>query len=144
LLQRLVEILDPNPDPDHGGGEDEPLLGRAGSRLTAWVPRTDSVHTQQPPHVTAVHNHCGDYNYTYGAFASSSRSTSFTKAPLVATSAVHHSSDEPSFFHWPVMEKVKKSKVGYWSSKLAVESEPGLTTAQLMLQFVFPSHHAEY
>ncbi|KAF2681804.1 hypothetical protein K458DRAFT_309189 [Lentithecium fluviatile CBS 122367] len=31
------------------------------------------------------------------------------------------------------MEKVKNSKVGYWSDKLAVESEPGLTTAQLML-----------
>jgi NCS1 family nucleobase:cation symporter-1 len=31
------------------------------------------------------------------------------------------------------MERVKKSKVGYWSSKLAVESEDGLTTAQLML-----------
>jgi NCS1 family nucleobase:cation symporter-1 len=31
------------------------------------------------------------------------------------------------------MEKVKNSKVGHWSEKLAVESEPNLTTAQLML-----------
>jgi NCS1 family nucleobase:cation symporter-1 len=31
------------------------------------------------------------------------------------------------------MERVKRSKVARWSSKLAVESEPNLTTAQLML-----------
>jgi len=31
------------------------------------------------------------------------------------------------------MEKLRKSKVGHWSNKLAVESEPGLTNAQLML-----------
>ncbi|KAF2873805.1 uracil permease [Massariosphaeria phaeospora] len=31
------------------------------------------------------------------------------------------------------MEKLRNSKVGYWSSKLAVESEDNLTTAQLML-----------
>ncbi|KAF2468868.1 uracil permease [Lindgomyces ingoldianus] len=31
------------------------------------------------------------------------------------------------------MEKVKDSKVAYYANKLAVESEPGLTTAQLML-----------
>lgn len=31
------------------------------------------------------------------------------------------------------MEKVKKSKAAHWANKLAVESEPGLTTAQLML-----------
>ncbi|KAF2646473.1 uracil permease-like protein [Massarina eburnea CBS 473.64] len=31
------------------------------------------------------------------------------------------------------MEKVKNSKVAHWSSKIAVESEPDLTTAQLML-----------
>lgn len=32
-----------------------------------------------------------------------------------------------------MMEKVKRSKVAHWANKLAVESEPGLTTAQLML-----------
>lgn len=31
------------------------------------------------------------------------------------------------------MEKLKRSKVAHWSNKLAVESEPNLTTAQLML-----------
>ncbi|KAI8932145.1 hypothetical protein NX059_011028 [Plenodomus lindquistii] len=31
------------------------------------------------------------------------------------------------------MEKFKGSKVARWSSKFALESEPGLTTAQLML-----------
>jgi len=34
------------------------------------------------------------------------------------------------------MEKLKASKIAHWSDKLAVESEPGLTTAQLMLQSV--------
>jgi NCS1 family nucleobase:cation symporter-1 len=31
------------------------------------------------------------------------------------------------------MEKVKSTKLAYWANKLAVESEPGLTNAQLML-----------
>jgi NCS1 family nucleobase:cation symporter-1 len=31
------------------------------------------------------------------------------------------------------MERIKRSKVAHWSNKLAVESEPNLTTAQLML-----------
>jgi NCS1 family nucleobase:cation symporter-1 len=31
------------------------------------------------------------------------------------------------------MQKVKSSKIAHWSSELAVESEPNLTTAQLML-----------
>ena len=31
------------------------------------------------------------------------------------------------------MEKFKESKAAYYANKLAVESEPGLTTAQLML-----------
>lgn len=31
------------------------------------------------------------------------------------------------------MEKVKDTKLAYWLDKLAVDSEPGLTNAQLML-----------
>lgn len=31
------------------------------------------------------------------------------------------------------MERVKRSKIAHWSNKLAVESEPNLTSAQLML-----------
>lgn len=31
------------------------------------------------------------------------------------------------------MEKLKQSKVRYYADKLAVEAEPGLTNAQLML-----------
>ena len=31
------------------------------------------------------------------------------------------------------MERLKRSKVAHWSSRFAVESEPNLTTAQLML-----------
>jgi len=31
------------------------------------------------------------------------------------------------------MERLKRSKIAHWSNKLAVESEPNLTSAQLML-----------
>jgi NCS1 family nucleobase:cation symporter-1 len=44
----------------------------------------------------------------------------------------YHSSDESYFFDH-IMEKVKSTKLAYWANKLAVESEPGLTNAQLML-----------
>jgi NCS1 family nucleobase:cation symporter-1 len=43
-----------------------------------------------------------------------------------------HSSDENSFFDF-MMETVKSTKLAHWVDKLAVESEPGLTNAQLML-----------
>ncbi|KAG4426511.1 hypothetical protein IFR04_000393 [Cadophora malorum] len=45
---------------------------------------------------------------------------------------VHHSSDESNFFDF-IMEKVRGTKVAYWADRVAVESEPGLTNAQLML-----------
>ncbi|CAG8980041.1 hypothetical protein HYALB_00009250 [Hymenoscyphus albidus] len=44
----------------------------------------------------------------------------------------YHSSDEPSFLD-AIMEKVKGNRLAYYFDKLAVESEPGLTNAQLML-----------
>ncbi|KAG9236402.1 permease for cytosine/purines, uracil, thiamine, allantoin-domain-containing protein [Amylocarpus encephaloides] len=43
-----------------------------------------------------------------------------------------HSSDEPDLVDF-IMEKVKNTKLAYYVDKLAVESEPGLTNAQLML-----------
>ncbi|KAK0104131.1 hypothetical protein ONS96_005227 [Cadophora gregata f. sp. sojae] len=45
---------------------------------------------------------------------------------------VLHSSDESNFFDF-IMEKVRGTKVAYWADRAAVESEPGLTNAQLML-----------
>ena len=45
---------------------------------------------------------------------------------------VYHSSDE-SFFFDIIMEKVKSTKIAHFVDKLAVESELGLTNAQLML-----------
>jgi hypothetical protein len=44
----------------------------------------------------------------------------------------YHSSDESHFFNF-LMEKVKETRLAHWVDKLAVESEPGLTNAQLML-----------
>ena len=43
-----------------------------------------------------------------------------------------HSSDESYYFDF-IMEKVKSTKIAHFVDKLAVESEPGLTNAQLML-----------
>lgn len=45
---------------------------------------------------------------------------------------LYHSSDE-SYFLDLIMEKVKATKFAHFVDKLAVESEPGLTNAQLML-----------
>lgn len=45
---------------------------------------------------------------------------------------IFHSSDEPHFFDF-IMEKVKSTKFAHFVNKLAVESEPGLTNSQLML-----------
>ncbi len=43
-----------------------------------------------------------------------------------------HSSDVSCFFN-NIMEKVKPTRFAHFMSKLAVDSEPGLTNAQLML-----------
>lgn len=45
---------------------------------------------------------------------------------------IYHSSDESYFFDF-IMEKVKSTKFAHFVDRLAVESEPGLTNAQLML-----------
>lgn len=45
---------------------------------------------------------------------------------------VYHSSDESYFLDF-IMEKLKSSRFAYMVDKLAVESEPNLTSAQLML-----------
>lgn len=45
---------------------------------------------------------------------------------------VFHSTNELHFFEF-IMEKVKSTRFAHFAEKLAVESEPGLTNAQLML-----------
>ena len=49
------------------------------------------------------------------------------------SSSRSHQASSPSFFPTVIMEKLKKSKVKYYADKLAVDAEPGLTNAQLML-----------
>lgn len=44
----------------------------------------------------------------------------------------YHSFDESGLFDF-IMEKVKQTRFAHFVDKLAVESEPGLTNAQLML-----------
>ena len=48
------------------------------------------------------------------------------------TISYYHSSDESYFFDF-IMEKVKSTRIAHFVDKLAVDSEPGLTNAQLML-----------
>lgn len=80
---------------------------------------------------TPPRHSCGDQSYQ--AIASSSRSATTNSIKPVVTLTIRHSSEDGSFFNGTFMEKLKNSKIGYWSNKLAVESEDGLTTAQLML-----------
>jgi NCS1 family nucleobase:cation symporter-1 len=103
--------------------ERQPLI-QPQSSPRLGVPRPSRASDSPPRHTS------GDLQ-SYQATASSSRSESFIRP--VATSTVHHSSDEGFFFYSLIMERVKNSKVAYWADKLAVESEPNLTTAQLML-----------
>ena len=51
----------------------------------------------------------------------------------------YHSSDESYFFDH-IMEKVKSTKFAHLVDRLAVKSESGLTNAQLMYGYSFPSH----
>jgi hypothetical protein len=68
--------------------------------------------------------------YTIEAESSFSR-TSFRQAP---TPQFAESDDDYVVkFVEAIMEKLKDSKAKRWADRLAVESEPGLTTAQLML-----------
>jgi NCS1 family nucleobase:cation symporter-1 len=52
--------------------------------------------------------------------------------PLAYRFPAYHSSDESYFFDF-IMEKVKSTKLADFVDRLAVDSEPGLTNAQLML-----------
>jgi len=45
----------------------------------------------------------------------------------------YRNSPDESFFFDFIMEKVRSTKIAYYMGKLAVENEPGLTNAQLML-----------
>lgn len=66
--------------------------------------------------------------------SSPSPSSSSSSSNLNLRDLVFHSSDESG--NWLldfIMEKVKNTKIGYLADRLAVESEPGLTNAQLML-----------
>jgi hypothetical protein len=87
------------------------------------VPRP-SLASENPP------RHSSGDLHSYQTTTSSSRSVSFIRP--VETSSVLHSSDKGLFCH-SIMEKVKRSKVAHYANKLAVQSEPNLTTAQLML-----------
>jgi hypothetical protein len=101
--------------------ERQPLIQQPSPRL--GVPGPSLAFDRPPRHPS------GDLQF-YQATASSSRSESLIRP--VVTSSVFHSSDE-GFFLTTIMEKVKRSKVAHYANKLAVESEPNLTTAQLML-----------
>jgi hypothetical protein len=65
----------------------------------------------------------------YGRDLNTSQASSYSRTNIPS---FFHSQDEDSLFDF-VMEKVRESKAAYYANKLAVKSEPGLTTAQLML-----------
>lgn len=45
----------------------------------------------------------------------------------------NHSHEPGCYMSWTIMEKWRRSKLARWADKLAVENDPDLTTAQLML-----------
>lgn len=75
--------------------------------------------------------HADKDDRSYQASASKSRKTKFIRCAVL--SLLHSTSDESSSFFNTTMERLKRSKIAHWSNKLAVESEPNLTSAQLML-----------
>lgn len=115
-------------DRRRGASEREPLLP---SSLSTGPTRPPPPPRHMPLHDPAA---CGGY-HNHAESSSGSSSCSIKPDAAVAFRVVH-GSDESSFLNWPIMEKVKNSKLAHWSSKVAVESEPGLTTAQLMLLYV--------
>jgi hypothetical protein len=74
------------------------------------------------------------HNQGYGGdlYGQASGSSGVFKSP-VATSSIYHSAEETSLFNFAFMEKVKNSKVAHYANKFACETEPGLTSTQLML-----------
>ncbi|APA07597.1 hypothetical protein SS1G_00890 [Sclerotinia sclerotiorum 1980 UF-70] len=88
--------------------------------------------------VTGTTSHKNTSLHHRNTFASiskrSSSSSSSSRSSIYFRDITFHSSDESSdcFLDY-IMEKVRNTRLGYWADKLAVESEPGLTNAQLML-----------
>ncbi|TVY50595.1 Uracil permease [Lachnellula cervina] len=60
------------------------------------------------------------------------RQTGSSSLTIQADHTTYHSSDKPYFLNF-IMEKVKATRLAHYVDKLAVESEPGLTNSQLML-----------
>jgi len=80
---------------------------------------------------TPVERHSSDS--LEGAFgAANSRIRRDNGHTLAYLPSTYHSSDESYFLSF-IMEKLQPTKLAYFLDKIAVDSEPGLTTAQLML-----------
>ncbi|KAI9644008.1 uracil permease [Ciborinia camelliae] len=121
----------------YGGGESR-IATATGTRLDNETTPLISVSPSSQENVTgttlqyipSLHQRNTSASSTKGSSSSSSSSSS----NINFRDITFHSSDESgNWFLDFIMEKVKDTKVGYWADKLAVESEPGLTNAQLML-----------
>ena len=108
-----------NTDPER-----QPLI-----RQGSWPVVGPGNSDRTSPYNSPRHNH-GLGGDLYGQ-GSASSSTAFIEP--VAISSVYHSAEESSLFDFPFMEKVRNSKAAQYANKVACETEPGLTSTQLML-----------
>lgn len=100
--------------------ESTPLISTSGS----------STIQESVTGTTLLHNSSSSLHSRNTSTSTSSSSPS----DIFSGDIIFHSSDESGgWFLDFIMEKVKNTKIGYWADKLAVDAEPGLTNAQLML-----------
>lgn len=97
----------------------------SGASPEACVGKTD-LQERQPLIPTSSSSSSSTPRHSCGGIYQASSSRPYIPRPAFAPA------DEDSVFDF-IMEKVRDTKVGHYLDKLAVESEPGLTTAQLML-----------
>lgn len=119
-----------------GGEETKNTAGiRPDDESTPLISTSGSSKSQESATgTTLLHNPSSSLHSRNTSTSSPRRLPSSSSSDIHSRDIVFHSSDESGgWFLDFIMEKVKNTKVGYWADKLAVEAEPGLTNAQLML-----------
>jgi len=108
------------------------------SRAPLYAVATVDADQELEPLISSTSPSSTSWDTTPRAVRHSAVSQSAGANPSLAESGyliqrkTHQSNGKPRSFDF-IMPKLKNSKLAYYANKLAVESEPGLTTTQLML-----------
>ncbi|TGO88914.1 hypothetical protein BPOR_0134g00010 [Botrytis porri] len=124
-----------------GGEENKNTTStRPDDESTPLISTSSSSKSQESATGTTLLHNPSSSSQARNTTTSSSKRLSSRRLSLSSSSDIHfrdivfHSSDESGgWFLDFIMEKAKNTRIGYWADKLAVEAEPGLTNAQLML-----------